>query len=240
MNQQDSDFFREDGEFAGINRMTADRSGGADLSGTPKPPKEKPEEPVGEPKGFSYELYSLLHDLVYILACVTIVFVFAVRLVGVDGESMYPTLNNADYLGLLSNVFYSEPQRGDIVVLTVPYFKNQPIVKRVIATGGQTVNIDFDKGEVYVDGVLQNEPYINEPTHLSYAEQGESLTYPVTVPKGCLFVMGDNRNHSADSRFAPVGVVDERDVLGKVLCILIPGRDETTQKRDFGRIGAVA
>lgn len=209
--------------------------------GAPDSGAEKPQEP----KGFGYELYLLLHDLVYILACVTIFFVFAIRLVGVDGDSMYPTLHNTDYLGLLSNVLYRDVEPGDIVVMTVPYFENEPIVKRVIATEGQTVDINFDKGEVYVDGVLLNEPYINEPTYLSYADRGAALSYPVTVPEGCLFVMGDNRNNSADSRFAPVGMVDQRDVLGKVLGVLVPGKDANSaypdcREREFGRIGSVS
>ena len=191
-------------------------------------------------RGVGYELYMLLHDLVYILAVVTLVFVFAIRLVGVDGDSMYPTLHNTDYLALLSNVFYGEPEQGDIVVMTVPYFENEPIVKRVIATEGQTVDIDFEQGIVYVDGEALDEPYINEPTYLNYDDMGQGLDYPVTVPEGCVFVMGDNRNHSADSRFAPVGMVDERDILGKVLFVLLPGADETTGSRDFGRIGSVS
>ena len=89
---------------------------------------EAPQEPAArkkqkvpkEPRGMGYELYLLLHDLVYILAAVTIVFVVAIRLVGVDGDSMYPTLHQADYLGLLSNVLYQDVEPGDIVVMTVP------------------------------------------------------------------------------------------------------------------------
>ena len=128
--------------------------------------------------------------------------------------------------------------------MNVPYFESEgPIVKRVIATGGQTVDIDFDSGEVYVDGERLDEPYTFEPTYESYAAYGMSLDYPVTVPEGSIFVMGDNRNHSADSRFAPVGCMDESCVLGKVLLILFPGK-QTDQygavigARQFSRIGA--
>lgn len=210
-----------------------------------QPQQQQPAPEPKQPKGAAYEVYTLLHDLVYILACVTIVFVFAIRLVGVDGDSMYPTLHDRDYLGLLSNVFYQEVEQGDIVVMTVPFFENEPIVKRVIATEGQTVDIDFNSGSVYVDGKLQQETYINEPTYLSYEEMGQGLSYPALVPEGCIFVMGDNRNHSADSRFAPVGMVDERDVLGKVLCVLFPGKNPNSdyadcRQRDFSRFGLVS
>lgn len=210
-----------------------------------KPQGQPPARQEKQPRGAAYEVYTLLHDLVYILACVTIVFVFAIRLVGVDGDSMYPTLHDRDYLGLLSNVFYQEVEQGDIVVMTVPYFQTEPIVKRVVATEGQQVDIDFTAGLVYVDGVLLDETYIYEPTYLSYDEMGQGLTYPATVPEGCIFVMGDNRNHSADSRYAPVGMVDERDVLGKVLCVLFPGKNANSdypdcRERDFSRIGLVS
>lgn len=186
------------------------------------------------------EAYGLLHSVVQILAVVTLIFVFAVRLVSVSGSSMYPTLYNGDLLVLESNVLMGEVEAGDIVVMTVPYFEDDPIVKRVIATEGQTVDIDFEAGIVYVDGEALEEPYINEPTYRSFEELGMNLEYPVTVTEGHLFVMGDNRNASDDSRFAPVGLVDERNVLGKVLFVALPGSGEGDQQRDFGRIGGVA
>ena len=186
------------------------------------------------------EAYGLLHSVVQILAVVTLIFVFAVRLVSVSGSSMYPTLYNGDLLILESNVLMGEVEAGDIVVMTVPYFEDDPIVKRVIATEGQTVDIDFEAGIVYVDGEALEEPYINEPTYRSFEELGMGLEYPVTVTEGHLFVMGDNRNASDDSRFAPVGLVDERNVLGKVLFVALPGGGEGDQQRDFGRIGGVA
>ena len=205
-----------------------------------KPAAQQPEAKA--PKG--YETFSMLQDLVYMLSVITILFVFFFRLVGVDGSSMYPTFVDRDFLVLESNVLYRDVQAGDIVVMNVPYFENEgPIVKRVIATGGQTVDIDFDAGEVYVDGARLDEPYTFEPTYESYGAYGVSLDYPVTVPEGSIFVMGDNRNHSADSRFAPVGCVDESCVLGKVLLILFPGRQTdqygtVTGSRQFSRIGA--
>lgn len=172
-----------------------------------------------EPNPPGYELYTWLHDLVFCLAFVTVFFVFFIRLVGVSGPSMTPTLLNGDNVALLSNFLYHDVEAGDVVVMRIPSFDEKPIVKRVIATGGQTVDIDFDAGIVYVDGEALEEDYINDLTHLNYAN---GLSYPVTVPEGCLFVMGDNRNESADSRYAPIGLADERYVLGKVLAIAWP------------------
>lgn len=214
----------------------------------PAAKKEKPARETEEEEKLSpaCEAYGMLHDWVYVLAVLTVIFVFFFRLVGVDGSSMYPTLVDHDYLVLESNFLYQNVEAGDIVVMSVDCFKDDgPIVKRVIATGGQVVDIDFDTGSVYVDGVLQEETYIFEPTYRSYEELGLALEYPVTVPEGSVFVMGDNRNHSADSRYSPCGCVDESQILGKVLLILVPGRQtnefgEITGGRKFGRIGTVS
>lgn len=194
-----------------------------------------------------YETFTILHDLVYILAVVTIVFVFFFRLNGVDGSSMFPTFVNHDYLVLESNFLYRKVDRGDIVVLEPPEEAGfaGPLVKRVIATGGDTVDIDFDLGIVYINGEAIEEDYIFEPTYRSYQEIGMGLEYPVTVPEGSVFVMGDNRNHSNDSRYAPLGCVEQSRILGRVLLVLIPGRQTNEEGtivggRDFGRIGAVS
>ena len=168
---------------------------------------------------FGYEAYTWLHDVIGCLAFVMILFVFFLRLIGVSGPSMTPTLLNGDRVILLSNFLYRDVDAGDIVVMQIPSFDEEPIVKRVIAKGGQTVDIDFEAGEVYVDGVLLEEDYINDLTHLSYID---GPSFPVTVPDGCLFVMGDNRNESADSRYGPIGMVDERRVLGRVVTIVWP------------------
>lgn len=198
-----------------------------------------------EPKG--YELFTVLRDVVNMLAVVTLVFVFFFRLVGVDGSSMYPTLVDRDYLVLESNFLYRSVHAGDIVVIDPPEEAgfSGPIVKRVIATGGQTVDIDFDAGVVYVDGEALEESYVFEPTYRSFREVGDGLDYPVTVPEGSVFVLGDNRNHSADSRYARLGCVDESRILGRVLLRIIPGRQTNEEGdvvggRNFRRIGAVA
>ena len=210
-------------------------------------PEEEPEE---KKKGnFFYELYCMLHDVIYLLAAVTLIFVFAVRLVGVQGDSMLPTLRNRDYLILESNFLYNgdDLRYGDVVVLNAPHYQMHgegPIVKRIIATEGQTVDIDFTTGEVYVDGVLLVEDYINAPT-LHNWEGDLGLEYPAVVPEGCVFVLGDNRNNSMDSRYAPIGMVPEQYVLGKVLFIALPGQTEDnngnpTEPRDWGRLGLVS
>ena len=166
------------------------------------------------------DIYAVLHDFVYILAAITLIFVFLIRLVGVSGPSMTPTLLDGEYVALLSNFVCRDYGQGDVVVATVPTFDDaRPIVKRVIATAGQTVDIDFASGEVRVDGVLLEEPYINEPTLTDF---DSGLDYPVTVPEGCVFLMGDNRNHSADSRYAPIGCVDTDYILGKVILRILP------------------
>lgn len=203
------------------------------------------EEKPAVPKG--YEAYQCLYDLVRLLAVITLVFVFFFRLNGVEGSSMYPTLVNGDYLVLESNFLYRTPKQGDIVVLNTPPFseREELIVKRVIAVGGQTVDIDFDAGIVYVDGQPLEEDYIFEPTHLSFDSFGKAMDYPVTVPEGSLFVMGDNRNHSEDSRFADVGCVDNDAVLGKVLFVVFPGQQTNeygavSGGRNWRRLGAVS
>lgn len=226
---------------------TAEPETAADV---PQPEPESEEtEPEKKKTNAALELYNMLHDVVYLLALVTLIFVFVVRLVGVNGDSMLPTLENGDLLILESNFLYSgdDLKYGDIVVLNVPTYESSsdgPIVKRIIATEGQEVNIDFETGAVYVDGVLLDEPYINSATNYNW--DGEyGLEYPAVVPENCVFVLGDNRNNSMDSRYAPIGMVDERCILGKVLLIAFPGQTtdglgNVIYSRDFGRIGLVS
>ena len=161
------------------------------------------------------EALDWIQSIVASLIFCILLFTFAVRTVGVVGSSMVPTLTEGDRL-IISKLFY-EPKYGDIVVLRKQEFKEEPIIKRVIATEGQTVDIDFDAGIVYVDGTALDEPYVNELVH-----KEEDFTEPVTVPEGCVFVMGDNRNASTDSRCAQIGCVDTRLIMGKAYCRLIP------------------
>ena len=161
------------------------------------------------------ETFDWIQSLVVALFACVLIFTFLVRVVGVVGTSMLNTLHPGDRI-LVSNLFYT-PKRGDIIVLRKESFNSEPIVKRVIATEGETVTIDFEGGIVYVDGVALDEPYTLEPTHRRI-DFGDS----VTVPEGCLFVMGDNRNDSKDSRMSVVGFIDEKYIMGKVVGRIMP------------------
>ena len=149
---------------------------------------------------------------------VFLIFALLFRAVGVDGGSMKPTLQDKDMVAVAGAVTSFE--YGDIVIINQPWRRNVPIIKRVIAVGGDTIDIDFRRSEVYVNGVKLDEPYILEPTQLSYDVQ-----FPLTVDEGKLFVMGDNRNDSIDSRSSEIGLIDERYVLGKALIRIHPFED---------------
>ncbi len=175
------------------------------------PPEEK------EPFDIRRELFDWAESLVAALLIIVILFAFFVRSIGVEGDSMQNTLHEGDFL-IVSNLFY-EPEPGDVIIVTKKTFMQDSIVKRVIAVGGQTVEVDYRTGEVRVDGEVLNEPYILEPMR----EKGD-MSYPLTVPEDCVFVMGDNRNNSTDSRSSSLGVVDERYIVGHVLVRIWPLR----------------
>ena len=193
---------------------------------------EKPNEPKKEGFGRSVLLY--VHDLAYLVAIMMIVFLLLFRIVVVSGPSMQNTLIDGDYLLLISGVLYQDPEPGDIIVASKDSFENGvPIVKRVIAVEGQKVDIDFGNGIVYVDGLPIDEPYITAPTHLA-----EGVQFPLTVSEGCVFVMGDNRPVSCDSRNPRVGLLDKREILGKAIFLFLPGIN-ADKTRDFNRIGGL-
>ena len=186
------------------------------------------------------DVYETVSSLVSALLVVVLVFTSLVRLMGVSGPSMIPTLQDGDRLLVVNSLLCGKYEVGDIVIARKESFDDKPIVKRVIATAGQTVDIDFDLGQVYVDGELLDEDYINDYT---YREEG--TVFPLTVPEGEVFLMGDNRNHSADSRYAPLGCVDESRILGRVLLRIIPGRQTNEEGdivggRELSRVGAVS
>lgn len=161
---------------------------------------------------FVYDIASVVVTGIIVIA---FIFTFMFRTAGVVGWSMFPTLNNGDVLAVSAH--YSDVKNGDIIIITQPNAFNEPIVKRIIATEGQTVDIDFDKGIVYVDDVALDEPYISELTR-----DREDFAGKITVPEGHVFVMGDNRNDSTDSRSEMVGFIDVRYIYGKALGRLTP------------------
>lgn len=168
------------------------------------------------------ETYEWVQCVIVALICCVLVFVFFARVIDVVGQSMLPTLEPGDKIVITR--FAGDYKQGDIVVLRKDTFRKEPIVKRIIAVGGQTIDIDFETGIVYVDGEALDEPYVNELTH-----EQEDFVGPVTVPEDCVFVMGDNRNSSSDSRQETIGCVDERYIMGKVVFRFMP----------FSKIGAI-
>ena len=179
------------------------------------------------------------YEWVQILVCTVLamvaLFTFVVRVVVVDGESMRETLQDRDILLVLDDNLCRSYKAGNIVVLSKESFENgAPVVKRVIATEGQTVDIDFSAGVVSVDGEVLQEDYIREPTWTP-----EGLEFPVTIPAGHVFVLGDNRNSSSDSRHRDLGPIDQRMILGKAVFLALPGETAELGEREWSRIGLI-
>lgn len=177
--------------------------------------KKKTKAPAPDTADNGREVYEWVQCVVAALIACVLLFTFIGRVIDVVGESMYPTLKEGDKIVITR--LAGEYEAGDIVVLRKESFKMDPIVKRIIAVEGQTIDIDFEQGIVYVDGLPLQEDYINEPTY-----DREDFTGPVTVPEGCVFVLGDNRNNSQDSRKTSIGCVDTRLILGKVVFRILP------------------
>jgi len=186
--------------------------------------------PVMEKKKVAEELFDWIEIFSSALLTVILLFTFIFRLVTVQGPSMEQTLHEKENL-IISNLFYT-PKQGDIVVIQVPNPNfPTPIIKRVIAVEGQEVSFDFEKWLVYVDGEpiyeidgeAVIEPYVNYERG-KYMNGGENITdsMPIMIEPGKIFVMGDNRNHSSDSRSASIGQVDIRNVVGRVLVRVFP------------------
>ena len=168
------------------------------------------------PKGSA--LFEWYDSLVFALTVIVLIFVFLVRIITVSGNSMNPTLNWGDRIAVQSALY--TPQRGDVVVVDSYSHYGDPLVKRVIAVGGDTLDIHFDTGDVILNGEILEEPYILAPTTAA-----ADVTFPLEVPDGCVFVMGDNRPGSLDSRSTDIGFIDARDILGKVVLRVAPIRD---------------
>ena len=196
-----------------------------------------PTEPKEKTLTKAQQIFKDAKDILYILAAFMLVYVLFFRAVVVVGDSMFDTLADGDRLLLISNILYQNPKQGDIVVASKDSFRGgECIIKRVIATEGQTVDIDFTTGTVYVDGEALDEPYLYSGTY-----RQEGVKFPLTVDKGCVFVMGDNRMDSKDSRSPDIGLIDERELLGKVIFLMVPGTGSSDNPIDFdlGRIGVV-
>lgn len=198
--------------------------------------RKKNQKRSAEPESIGHTVLLYIHDLVYLIAIMMLLFLLVFRVVVVSGPSMNDTLVDGDYLLLLSNVFYKDPQPGDIVVASKDSFENGvPIVKRVIATEGQTVDIDFDTNTIYVDGVALQEDYIKVEDE--YVYPSGRTEFPLVVSPGCVFVLGDHRSVSCDSRSVLIGMIDRREILGKAIFRFLPGKDVVTKQRDFSKIG---
>ena len=184
-----------------------------------KETKTSEEEKLPKDQQLRLDLYDWIQSLMVALVICIALFIFVVRVIDVSGSSMWPTLKNGDKM-IVSNLFY-KPKYGDVIVFkTDRYDPNKALVKRVIATEGQEVSLDFDRGVVYIDGSPIEEAYIAELTTTKLDFIG-----PQTVPEGCIFVMGDNRNASTDSRKKEIGMVDERMILGRAYYVAFPTGD---------------
>lgn len=200
-------------------------------------PAEQPAKPAKKKLTPQQSFFKDVKDILMIVCLFMVVYILFFRAVVVVGDSMYDTLANGDRLLVLNNLVYNEPKRGDIIVASKDSFRNgECIIKRVIATEGQVVDIDFSAGIVYVDGEALDEPYIYSPT-----TRPEGMKFPLTVAEGCVFVMGDNRKESMDSRDPDIGLIDQREILGKAFFLLWPGTgtEDYPMGFDLSRIGGI-
>ena len=175
--------------------------------------------PQKKSKAVIIELYDWMEIMITVILFAILIFSMLIRVFSVGGESMIPTLQDGDKL--IAIPFAGEIRTGDIVVFVPSDTRKRVLIKRVIAVGGQQVDIDAASGMVRVDGAVLEEGYIAEPMD---SDMPVDLPMPAAVPAGCLFVMGDNRNHSYDSRAAGIGMIDERYVVGKIVYRIWPYR----------------
>jgi len=198
------------------------------LDNTPREAKKK------KPGAWGF-FYDWLDSVLGAVIIIFILFTFVFRPVGVEGESMLDTLKDGDWVAVSGITL--QVKRGDIVVITQPNKMHEPLIKRVIAIAGDTIDIDFANHTVSVNGEILDEKYIRQPTSSRF-----DVTFPQTVPEGCVFVMGDNRNYSLDNRSTEIGIkeagsdepgpfIDERYILGVAKVRLFPFGDFTLSMR---------
>lgn len=164
---------------------------------------------------FAKSCFEWMQAIISAIIIVVLVLTFVFRMVEVSGDSMENTLLSEDKV-VVTNLFYT-PQPGDIVVISHGEYYNKPIIKRVIAVAGQTLSIDFDTGDVVVDGVTLDEKYIKNPT----TKRGNA-EIPEVIPEGKVFVLGDNREVSQDSRYTSIGLIPVENIIGKAQFIIFP------------------
>lgn len=200
----DLEFFNKDEAVGGENKPSA--------------PEHDKEEDADNKEGLLSSAFDLIQSIAAPMLIVVLLLTFAFRIVNVDGTSMLDTLHDQDKV-FVTNFLY-QPQDGDIVVISHGQEFATPIIKRVIATAGQSVRIDYEKNQLIVDGIIIDEPYINEAMQYIPSEYDQQI--PEVIPEGKVFVMGDNRNHSLDSRSKRVGLINETDIIGKAQFIIFP------------------
>ncbi len=177
----------------------------------------KPEEEKVDAKK---EVFQWVQSLIFSVIAVALIITFVGRVMRVEGSSMLPTFEENDKI--ITTNLHGALKYGDVVVIKRK--DDTPLIKRVIAVAGDKINIDFTNGNVFINDKLIEEPYINEKTLTNYGTE-----YPITIQKGHVFVMGDNRNHSSDSRDTRIGIIDTRNVFGKVIFRIYP----------FNKIGTI-
>ena len=177
---------------------------------------EAVKEDARDTRGIVSSLYEWMEAAIFSLVCVVLVFSFLFRIVGVDGDSMQTTLLDHDRL-ILTDLFYT-PGHGDIVVIN--QHTQEPLIKRIIAMSGDRLDIDEETGEVILNGKVLDEPYVNGP----FTERRQ-FTGEMVIPEGYVFVMGDNRGYSKDSRYTDIGengLISTRDIMGKAVFRIWP------------------
>lgn len=177
-----------------------------------KPIKQKKDSPLLK------SIFEWMQATAIAIVLVVIIMTFVFRVVDISGRSMMNTLLDGDKV-LVYTLMYT-PKNGDVVVISHAEHYDEPIVKRVIATAGQTVDVDFDEGKVYVDGNELYEPYL--ASKINGKRREDNMKFPVTVPENCVFVLGDNRAESLDSRSETIGFIYNYNVIGKALCVVTP------------------